>query len=160
MGISEKLKEMGLTLPGVAAPAGNYVPAVRADSLIFTSGQVPKIDGKLAYAGKVGGGVSEEDGYAAARICALNCLSAIDYIAGGLDNVERIVKATCFINSAPDFVNQANVANGATDLLGELFGKSGTPSRSAVGAAALPGNAAVEVELVAQIKDVSRCREF
>ena len=154
MTIAEKLKQMDIKLPGVSKPAGNYAPGVRVDRTIYSSGQVPRVDGKMLYTGKLGGGVSDSDGYAAARICAINCLSAIGNLAGGLDNIERIIKVTCFINSAPDFNGHAAVANGATDLLGELFGTAGIPARSAVGASSLPSDAAVEVELIALVKDI------
>lgn len=158
MSINKKLEELGITIPEVNQPAGNYVPAKRVGNLIFTSGQTPKKDGKLAYAGKLGADVSEKEGYEAARICAINCLSSLAYLAGGLDNVKAIVKATCFISSDPSFYGQANVANGATDLLTEVFGRDGTPARSAIGMAVLPGNAAVEVELVCEVKDASLCK--
>ena len=158
--ISEKLKELRVVLPKVGTPAGNYLPAVRSDRLIFSSGQVPRVDGAMMYEGKLGDTVSDSDGYDAARVCTINCLSAIDYLAGGLDNIERVIKVTCFISSTPDFTAHAAVANGATDLLGELFGKAGIPARSAVGMSSLPSNAAVEVEMVAQVKDINLCRDF
>lgn len=159
MSVYDKLKELGISLPGVSAPGGHYVPAARAENLIFTAGQTPKVDGKLVCRGKLGDGVSIDEGYQAARICAVNCLGNIERLAGGLDNIERIVKAVCFVNSAPDFTDQAKVANGATDLFAALFGDKGTPARSAVGMASLPDGASVELELVVKIKDTSLCGE-
>ncbi|MBE3588743.1 MAG: RidA family protein [Thermoanaerobacteraceae bacterium] len=148
-----RLKELGIELPAVPRPVASYVPAVKTGRFVFTSGQIPFVNGELRYKGKVGGGLSEEDGYQAARVCVLNCLSAIKQVAGSLDNIERIVKVTGFVNSAPGFNRQPFVINGASDLLGEIFGEAGYHARSAVGVNELPLDAAVEVELIVKLKD-------
>lgn len=149
MHIEEKLESMGLTLPGVAAPVGAYVPAVQAGNFVYTSGQLPLAGGQLRFIGKVGRDVSEEEGYEAAKICILNALAALKNELGTLDRVERVVKVTGFVNSTEDFYAHAKVVNGASDLLGKLFDKG--HARAAVGVAALPLNAAVEIELIAQV---------
>lgn len=147
-----KLKEMGIDLPRVPKPVASYVPAVLTDKYIYTSGQIPFVDGELKYKGKVGKELSESQGYEAAKICAVNCLSAVKELAGSLDNIERIVKVTGFVNSAPGFVSQPKVVNGASELLGEIFGEAGQHARAAVGVSELPLDAAVEVEMVVKIK--------
>lgn len=147
-----KLENMGLKLPPVPKPVAAYVPAVLVDKYIYTSGQLPMEEGKLAYKGKVGGELTEDQGYAAAKICAINCLSAIRDLAGSLDHVERIVKVTGFVNSAPGFINQPKIMNGASEFLGEIFGDAGRHARSAVGVSELPLGAAVEVELIVKVK--------
>ncbi|MCL6478082.1 MAG: RidA family protein [Peptococcaceae bacterium] len=148
----EKLKEMGIDLPPVPKPVAAYVPAVRVGQYIYTSGQIPFVDGDLKYKGKVGGELTESQGYEAARICAVNCLSAVKELVGSLDNIERIVKVSGFVNSAPGFVNQPKVINGASDLLGQVFGEAGQHARAAVGVSELPLGAAVEVEMVVKLK--------
>jgi enamine deaminase RidA (YjgF/YER057c/UK114 family) len=147
-----KLQSMGLKLPPVPKPVAAYVPAVMVDKIIYTSGQLPLIEGKLEYQGKVGSELNERQGYMAARICAINCLSAVREMAGSLDNIDCIVKVTGFVNSAPGFVNQPAVINGASELLGEIFGAAGRHARSAVGVSELPLGAAVEVEMVVKVK--------
>lgn len=147
-----RLKELGYELPEVPSPAGSYVPAVRSGDLVFTAGQVPFRDGKLAFAGKVGAAVSLEEAQEAARICALNALAAAAEAAGGLENIARIVKVVGFVASAQGFNQQPQVVNGASDLLGEVFGDAGLHARSAVGVAELPLDAPVEVELVAEVR--------
>ncbi len=147
-----KLKEMGIILPQAPRPLASYVPAVRTGEYIYTSGQVPFEDGELRFKGRVGADLSEEQGYEAAKICAINCLSAVKGLAGSLDNIERIVKVTGFVNSAPGFVNQPKVVNGASDFLGQVFGEAGKHARSAVGVSELPLGAAVEVEMVVKLK--------
>lgn len=147
-----KLVSMGIKLPPVPKPVAAYVPAIKADQYIYTSGQLPMVEGKLAYKGKLGSELTEDQGYAAAKVCAVNCLSAIRDIAGSLDNIERIVKVTGFVNSAPGFSNQPGVMNGASELLSEIFGEAGNHARSAVGVSELPLGAAVEVELIVKIK--------
>lgn len=147
---SERLRELGIELPSVATPAGSYVPARRAGSLVFTAGQVPVVDGRLAAAGKVGADVSAEDAYGLARICALNALAAVDGLVG-LDAVTGVVKVVGFVASAPGFSGQPGVVNGASDLLAEVFGEAGRHARSAVGVAELPIDAPVEVELVVEV---------
>ncbi|WP_027355375.1 RidA family protein [Desulfofundulus thermocisternus] len=148
-----KLQAMGIELPVAPKPVASYVPAVKVDRLVFTSGQIPFWNGELRYKGKVGGDLSEEEGYQAARLCVLNCLAVVKQVAGSLDKIERIVKLTGFVNSAPGFNRQPFVVNGASDLLGEIFGEAGQHARSAVGVNELPLDAAVEVELVALLKE-------
>jgi enamine deaminase RidA (YjgF/YER057c/UK114 family) len=147
---SERLRELGIELPTVATPAGSYLPARRTGSLVFTAGQVPLVDGRLAAAGKVGAEVSAEDAYGLARICALNALAAVDGLVG-LDAVTGVVKVVGFVASAPGFTGQPGVINGASDLLAEVFGEPGRHARSAVGVAELPIDAPVEVELVVEV---------
>lgn len=151
--IEARLAELGISLPPVAKPVAAYVPAVRAGRFVYTSGQLPMVDGKLAYQGKLGADLSVEDGYQAARICALNALAAVQAVAGSLDRVERIVKVVGFVASAPGFNDQPKVVNGASELLGEIFGEAGRHARSAVACNELPLNAAVEVELVALLTE-------
>ncbi|MFZ5642448.1 MAG: RidA family protein [Bacillota bacterium] len=148
----EKLKEMGIALPVVPKPVAAYVPAVMTDKLVYTSGQIPFVEGELKYKGKVGGELTDKEGYEAARICAINCLSAVKSLAGSLDNIEKIVKVTGFVSSAPGFNGQPGVINGASELLGEIFGEAGKHARSAVGVSELPLNAAVEVEMIVLLK--------
>ena len=143
-----RLRELGLELPPVPAPAGAYVPATRAGDLVFTAGQLPFRDGELSVTGKVGAGVSPEEAKDAARLCALNALAAAAEQTGGLERIGRIVKVTGFVASAPGFNGQPGVLNGASELLGEVFGDAGLHARSAVGVAELPLDAPVEVEVV------------
>ena len=150
MSPSENLSRLGLTLPPVATPAGAYVPARRSGNLVFTAGQVPLVDGKVARTGKVGADVSAEDAYDLARICTLNALAAVDGLVG-LDSVAGVVKVVGFVASSPDFTGQPGVINGASDLLGEVFGEAGQHARSAVGVAVLPLDVPVEVELVVEV---------
>lgn len=150
MSPSDKLRELGLTLPSVAAPAGAYIPARRSGNLVFTAGQVPFVDGKLPKTGKIGADVSAEDAYDLARTCALNALAAVDALVG-LDSITGIVKVVGFVASSPDFGGQPKVINGASDLMGEVFGEAGAHARSAVGVAELPMNAPVEVELIVEV---------
>ncbi len=147
---TERLAELGIVLPGVAPPAGAYIPARRTGSLVFTSGQLPIVDKKLVAAGKVGAAVDPDEAYRLARTCALNALAAIDSLVG-LDAVIGVVKVVGFVASAPGFTGQPGVVNGASDLLGEVFGEAGRHARSAVGVAELPLDAPVEVELVVEI---------
>lgn len=147
---SERLAALGLTLPPVAAPVAAYVPALRHGDLVHTSGQLPFVGGAMAVTGKVGdGGVEPEEASRLAGTAALNALAAIADVAGGLDRIERILKVTVFVASEPTFVGQPVVANGASELLGEIF--DGGHVRSAVGVAALPLDAAVELEVVAVV---------
>lgn len=147
----ERLAELGLTLPDVAAPVAAYVPAVRSGDHVFTSGQLPMVEGSLAATGKVGAEVSAEDAKGLARTCALNALAAVKAEIGDLANVRRVVKVVGFVASAPDFTGQPGVVNGASELLGEVFGERGVHARSAVGVAVLPLDAPVEVELVVEV---------
>ena len=146
-----RLAELGLELPPVTAPMAAYVPAVRTGSLVYTSGQVPIRDGKLAATGKVGAEITAEDAAGLARTCALNALAAVHALVG-LDSVVRVVKVLGFVASAPDFTGQPAVINGASELLGDVFGEAGAHARSAVGVAALPLDAPVEVELIVEVR--------
>lgn len=145
-----KLAELGLTLPRVATPLASYVPAVRTGNLVFTSGQLPSVDGVLLRTGKVGAEVSPEDAVELARVSALNALAAIDALVG-LDAITRIVKVVGFVASAPGFGGQPGVVNGASELLGEIFGDAGLHARSAVGVSDLPIDAPVEIELMVEV---------
>jgi enamine deaminase RidA (YjgF/YER057c/UK114 family) len=149
---TERLAALGLTLPPVTAPVAAYVPAVQTGSYIYVSGQVPVADGKIAATGKVGAEVSTEDAAGLARICALNALAAAANVAGGLDNIGRIVKVVGFVASAPGFNGQPQVINGASELLIEVLGEDGRHARSAIGVAELPLNVPVEVELIAEAR--------
>ncbi|MBL7496235.1 RidA family protein [Frankia sp. CNm7] len=146
---SERLRALGLELPPVPTPQANYVPAVRDGEWIWTAGQIPLVAGQLPETGLVGAEVTPERATALARICALNALAAAAAVAGGLDRIRRIVKVVGFVASAPGFTGQPAVINGASDLLGQVFGEAGQHARSAVGAAALPLGSPVEVELIA-----------
>lgn len=148
---SERLAELGLTLPAVPAPAGVYVPAVRVGDVVYTAGQLPFVGGELPITGLVGADVSIEDAAAAARAAAVNAVAAAADAVGGVDAIGRIVKAVVFVASAPGFVDQPLVANGASEVLGAMFGPAGVHARSAVGVAVLPKNSPVEVELIVQI---------
>jgi len=150
---SKRLTELGLKLPNVAAPVANYMPAVRSKGYAFTSGQIPFRDGKLIWAGKVPAEVSLADAADGAAIAALNGLAAIAHLVGGLDNIVRIVRVCVYVASSPGFTDQPKVANGASDLLVKVFGDAGRHARSAVGAAELPLNAAVEVELMVEVAE-------
>ena len=151
-GPAERLAELGLTLPAVAAPLAAYVPAVRTGGFVYTSGQLPTVDGKLLAVGKVGAEVSASDAAGLARTCALNALAAAASAAGGLAAIGRIVKLTGFVASAAGFSGQPQVVNGASELLLAVFGEDGRHARSAVGVAELPLNAPVEVELIAELR--------
>lgn len=145
--IEKKLSNLGVTLPTPASPIANYVPFVRSGNMLVVSGQICfGTDGKLVAKGQLGGGVSIEDGQKAARACAINLLAQLKYALGDLDQVSRVVRLGGFINSAPGFTDGAKVMNGASDLMVEAFGDKGRHARSTVGVAALPADAAVEVE--------------
>ena len=144
-----RLAELGLELPPVTAPVAAYVPAVRTGSLVYTSGQVPVRDGKLAATGKVGAEITADEAAGLARTCALNALAAVHDLVG-LDSVVRVVKVLGFVASAPDFTGQPGVINGASELLRDVFGDPG--ARSAVGVAVLPLDAPVEVELIVEVR--------
>ena len=149
---SERLAELGITLPPVAPPQAAYVPAVRTGSYVYVSGQLPMVNGELPATGKVGAEVDVAQAKALARVCALNALAAAAAAAGGLDAITRIVKVTGFVASAPDFTDQPLVVHGASELLVEVFGDAGRHARSAVGMAVLPLDAPVEVELIAEVR--------
>ncbi len=146
-----RLAELGLTLPEVSPPLAAYVHAVRTGRYVYTAGQLPIVDGELTITGKVGAEVAIPEAAAAARICALNAVAAVASVAGGLAGIRRIVKVTGFVASVPDFTDQAQVINGASELLIDLFGDAGRHARSAVGMAVLPRNTPVEVELIAEV---------
>jgi enamine deaminase RidA (YjgF/YER057c/UK114 family) len=147
----ERLSELGLVLPEVAKPVAAYLPAVRSGNHVYTSGQLPMRSGELMLTGKVGGEVSAEEAFGCARQCALNALAAIKAEVGDLSAVKRIVKVVVFIASTPDFTGQPGVANGVSELLGEVFGDAGTHARSAVGVSVLPLDSPVEVELLVEV---------
>ncbi len=147
----QRLKDLGIELPQVLSPAGSYIPAVRASNLVFTAGQVPFEDGEIRITGKVGDAVSLEEAQHAARLCALNALAAAASEAGGLDRIGRVIKVVGYVASAPGFNDQPQVVNGASDLLGEIFGENGHHARSAVGVAELPLDVPVEVELIVEL---------
>ena len=149
--VRARLAELGLELPQVVPPVAAYVPAVRSGDLVFTSGQLPMVEGSLAAVGKVGALVTPEQAKDLARTCAINALAAIEALVG-LDSVVRIVKVVGFVASTPDFTGQPAVVNGASELLGDVFGDAGEHARSAVGVAALPLDAPVEVELVVEVR--------
>jgi enamine deaminase RidA (YjgF/YER057c/UK114 family) len=151
-GPTARLAAAGLTLPAVPRPAGAYVPAVAHGGLVWTAGQLPLVDGKLTTVGLVGADVDPDAAKGLARICALNALAAVAEVAGGLDAVLRIVKVVGFVASAPGFAGQPGVVNGASELIGEVFGEAGLHARSAVGVAALPLSSPVEIELVAALR--------
>jgi len=146
---SERLQALQLTLPTVAKPVGAYVPALRHGSLLFLSGQIPLRDGQVAWTGRVGGadGRTLAEAQAAARQCALNAVAAAAEAAGGIDRLARIVKLVVYVASNPGFTDQHKVANGASELLAEIFGDAGRHARAAVGVAELPLNASVEVDV-------------
>ena len=149
--VGDRLRELGYELPSVPNPAGSYVPATSAGSLLFTAGQLPLEEGQMRLTGKVGNDVSVEEAKEAARLCALNALAAIAD-TGSLENVRRVVKVTGYVASAAGFNRQPEVINGASNLLGEVFGERGTHARSAVGVAELPLDAPVEVELIVELE--------
>ena len=152
MSVAEKLNELGLTIPQIAAPVASYLPAVISGNLVFTAGQLPFVDGKMAVTGKVGAEVTAEVANGLARTAVLNALAAVESQIGSLDRVTRIVKLVVFVASDPSFAGQPGVANGASDTLVEIFGDIGKHARSAVGVAVLPLDAAVELELVVEFK--------
>ena len=147
----ERLEKMGLTVPEVAKPVAVYVPAVRSGSYIYTSGQLPMVNGTMAATGKVGAEIDPDRAKELAQICALNALAAIKSEIGELSSVVRVVKVVGFVASATDFTGQPGVVNGVSELLGEVFGDAGVHARSAVGVAVLPLDAPVEVELVVEV---------
>ena len=150
--VEDKLRQMGLELPPPPTPVAAYVPALRTGNLVFVSGQIPREKGELKYRGHVGGSLSMEDGRAAARICALNALAAVKQEIGDLDRVQRIVKLTGYVASASGFTDQPKVVDGASVLLNELLGEKGRHARAAVGVNELPLGAAVELEMIVELK--------
>jgi enamine deaminase RidA (YjgF/YER057c/UK114 family) len=151
MTVESRLAELGITLPEVAAPVAAYVPAVISGNLVFTSGQLPFISGALPATGKVGDGhglVPAADAKDYARVAILNALAAVKSVLGSLDRVTRVVKVTGFVASVPEFTGQPGVINGASELLGEIFGEQGAHARSAVGVPVLPLDSPVEIEII------------
>ena len=149
---SEKLAELGLTLPPVAAPLAAYVPAVREGDQVWTAGQLPLVDGKLTLTGKVGADVTGDEAAALARTACLNAIAAIAAQCGGVDEIARVLKLVVYVASDPSFTGQPAVANGASELLGAVFGDAGVHARSAVGVAVLPLDAPVELDVVATVR--------
>lgn len=145
-----RLVELGITLPAVAAPVAAYVPAVQTGNHVHTSGQLPFIDGTLPATGKVGADVSADDAYGYARQAALNALAAVDNLVG-LERIKRVVKVVGFVASDPTFTGQPGVINGASDVIGDIFGDAGAHARSAVGVAVLPLDSPVEVEIIVEL---------
>ena len=154
MKVEKKLAEMGLALPPAPAPIANFVAAVRTGNLLFVAGHIPrKSDGGPLNPGKLGRDVTIEQGYQSARLAAINCLASIKANLGDLEKVKRVVKLLCMINGTPEFGDQPKVANGASDLLVELYSDQGRHARSAVGMGALPGNNCVEIEMIVEVED-------
>lgn len=150
--IDDRLTELSITLADPAAPAGAYVPAIVDGDHVLTSGQLPLVDGALPVTGHVGAEVDPEQAKEMARLCVVNALAAIRSVVGDLDRVEQVVKVVGFVSSAPDFTGQPGVINGASELLGEVFGDAGEHARSAVGVAALPLGSPVEVEVTVRVR--------
>ena len=151
--IKQRLADLGIVLPTPMAPMANYVPFVRSGNLVVVSGQVPALDGKIAFTGKVGAGVSEEDGRQAARLCLINVLAQLNVaLEGNLDWVVRVIRLGGFIASPAEFTRHAIVMNGASDLAVEIFGDAGRHARSTIGVPSLPGDAAVEVEGMFEVR--------
>ncbi|MFT2016193.1 RidA family protein [Streptomyces sp. 796.1] len=151
--VEQRIADLGLTLPEVAAPLAAYVPAVRTGPYVYTAGQLPLVDGQLSVTGKVGAEVTPDEAKEQARLCALNALAAVKSQIGDLDRVVRVVKVVGFVASAADFTGQPGVINGASELLREVLGDAGVHARSAVGVAVLPLDAPVEVEIQVEVAD-------
>ncbi|MCR8674780.1 RidA family protein [Micrococcus sp. HG099] len=150
--VADRLAELGLERPAVAAPVGSYVPAIRDGDLVLTSGQLPFVAGSLPATGKVGAEVSAERARELARVCAVNAVAAVHELIGELDRVAQVVKVVGFVASDPSFTGQPGVLNGASDVLAEIFGEAGRHARSAVGVAVLPLDAPVEVEITVRVR--------
>ncbi|MGE5399893.1 MAG: RidA family protein [Ignavibacteriales bacterium] len=150
--IEEKIRDLGFEVPEAPKPLAAYIPALVDGNLVYTAGQLPMVSGELKFKGKLGRDLTEEEGKKAAELCALNCLSVVKSVAGNLDNIERIIKVTVFVNSSEGFSAQPKVANGASEFFVNVFGEQGKHVRSAVGVNELPLNAAVEVEIIAKLK--------
>ena len=152
MSIEQRLKDLNITLPAPPAPVASYVPFTVSGKLVHIAGQLPLADGALTCSGHLGGDVSVENGHAAARLCAINVVAQVKAACGDLDRVARCLKLNVFIAATPDFTRQPEVANGASDLVGDIFGEAGRHARSSVGVASLPRGAAVEVDAVFELK--------
>ncbi len=155
MSAERRLADLGITVPTLPPPVAAYVPAVRTGRLVYASGQTPTIDGVLQVRGKLGAGISVEEGQRAARLAALNCLAEVRGLLGSLDAVSRVVRLTGYVASAPGFGEQPAVMNGASQLIEEVFGEAGRHARSAIGVAELPFGAPVEVELIVEVREGS-----
>ena len=153
MSVVARMAELGIELPPVAKPVAAYVPAVASGHLVYTSGQLPMVEGELAAAGRLGAEISPEEGAELAKICGLNAIAAVKSVIGDLDRVVRIVKVVGFVASTPEFTSHPAVVNGASNLMKEAFGENGVHARSAVGVAALPLGAPVEVEMIVEVAD-------
>ncbi|MBZ4665516.1 RidA family protein [Mahella sp.] len=149
--VEERIKALGLELPQTAAPMGAYIPAIICGNMVFVSGQLPIINGVAQYKGSVGGNISVDEGYQAARLAAINALAALKSAVENLDNVKRIVKITGYVRSAPGFEQQAKIVNGASELMADIFGETGRHARAAIGVSELPAGVPVEIELIAEI---------
>ena len=151
MSARARMAELGIELPQVVPPVASYVPAVQTGVYVYTAGQLPVVDGEMLATGKVGSAVSEELARECARACALNALAAVVSVVGDIDRIRRVVKVVGFVACDPDFAAHPAVVNGASDVLGEIFGEAGVHARSAVGVAALPKDAPVEVEMIVEV---------
>lgn len=151
--VEDRLHAIGLTVPPVVMPLAAYVPAVRTGSLVYTAGQLPMVEGELAATGRLGAEISADEGTELAKICGLNAIAAVKSVIGDLDRVVRVVKVVGFVASTPDFTAHPAVVNGASNLFKEAFGEAGVHARSAVGVAALPLGAPVEVEMIVEVAD-------
>ncbi len=151
MTVEQKLQSMGITIPETPKPVAAYIPALQVNDLVFTSGQIPIVKGELKFKGKLGEKISKEQGYQAAKICALNALSAIKGVVGNLDRIEQVVKVVGFVACSEGFTEQPAVINGASEFLQEVLGEKGVHARSAVGVAELPLGVPVEVELIVKV---------
>ncbi|MFB0505247.1 MAG: RidA family protein [Thermodesulfobacteriota bacterium] len=149
----EKLKKMGIALHPAPKPVAAYIPAKKVGNLVFCSGQGPSVEGKPIHTGKVGAEKTVEEGYEAAKICALNCLAAVKDLVGSLDKIEEVVQVRGFVNCTPDFGNQPEVINGASELLESIFGEKGKHARCALGTSSLPRNITVELEMIIRIRE-------
>lgn len=152
MSVADTLKNMGITLPEPPQPAGAYVRAKKTGNLIFVAGQLPIVSGDLKYAGRVGDNISLQDGYEAAKLCAINVLSILQAEAGSLDNIAQIVRVEGFVCSADGFTDQPKVINGASDFFSEVLGDAGSHARLAIGVKELPLGASVELSAIAEVK--------
>jgi enamine deaminase RidA (YjgF/YER057c/UK114 family) len=150
--VDKRLEELGIKLPVPPDPLGAYVPAIVSGHLLYISGQLPLMDGNLAYKGKVGGDVKEEEAYQAARIASINALAVIKKHLGGFDKLKRILKLTGYVASAQGFNSQAGVINGASDFFFEVLGEAGRHARVAVGVSELPADSPVEIEVIAEVE--------
>ena len=149
--IEKRLKDLGISIPNAPKPAGSYVPIVLTGKLAFVSGQIPIKDGQVVYQGKVGDTQSIDDAQEAAKLCVINGLAQIEAYCGTLDNLEKIIKISGFVNSIKDFTEHPKVINAASDLLMKIFGEKGRHSRIAIGVSSLPLNATVEIDMVVEI---------